>query len=180
MNREHQIFFSNETDHVLELNPLFELGRKVLESELVIPPTETSVIFCDKPTIRTINKEYLEVDEPTDVLSFPIDLSENIEGRYLRNESDRVPDNGGKSPTFEFEQEQMPLLVGDIWICVDVAIENATTYEVSLEDELRLLLVHGYLHLLGYDHEIPSDLALMREKEKNLLDLSTSLLDRVK
>lgn len=120
----------------------------VLEEEGFTEPAEVSVTFVDNERIHALNKEYRNVDRPTDVLSFP--LGEN--GEYDKN-----MDTGA-------------LLLGDIVISVPKAMEQAETYNHSLQREIGFLTVHSMLHLLGYDHEQGGmEEVRMREKEETVL-----------
>ena len=89
----------------------------------------------DNEQIRGLNKMYRGIDEPTDVLSFPMDDE----------------------------------IWGDIIISTDKVISQAEEYGHSLERELGFLVVHGILHLLGYDHQTPEEEAVMRQKEEKIL-----------
>lgn len=113
---------------------------------------ECSVMLCDDDFIAELNKTTRGKDKPTDVLSFP-----QYEPKELKKAL--------SDPTVQ----AIPL--GDIVISVQTAIRQAKEHDVSLDDELRRLLVHGLLHLLGYDHERSSYQArLMRQKERVLLE----------
>lgn len=120
----------------------------VLEEEGFTDKAEVSVRFVDNDTIHELNREYRNVDRPTDVLSFP--LGEN--GVYDTN-----MDTGAK-------------LLGDIVISVPKAMEQAELYNHTLQREIGFLTVHSMLHLLGYDHELGGmEEVRMREKEETVL-----------
>lgn len=120
----------------------------VLEEEGFADSAEVSVRFVDNETIHELNKEYRNIDRPTDVLSFP--LGEN--GEYDTNLA-----TGAK-------------LLGDIVISVPKAMEQAEEFNHSLEREIGFLTVHSMLHLLGYDHEAGGiEEVRMREKEETVL-----------
>ena len=90
-------------------------------------------------TIRELNRQYRNIDKPTDVLSFPL------------------------------ADEVCPTLLGDVVISIDTARRQARQRKRAFADELRTLLVHGILHLLGYDHEVSdSEAVRMRRKEREL------------
>jgi probable rRNA maturation factor len=106
----------------------------------VAPPgraTCVSVLLCGDGTIRRLNRDYRGRDRPTDVLSFPADGS-------------RRPDG------------EIPL--GDVAISVPRAVLQARAAGHSLAREVRLLAIHGYLHLLGYDHEVDDGRMARRER----------------
>ena len=120
----------------------------VLEEEGFEDNAEVSVRFVDNETIHQLNKEFRNMDKPTDVLSFP--LGEN--GEY-----DTDLSTGAK-------------LLGDIVISIPKAMEQAKEYNHSLQREIGFLTVHSMLHLLGYDHEQGGiEEVHMREKEETVL-----------
>ncbi|AQS55364.1 rRNA maturation RNase YbeY [Novibacillus thermophilus] len=108
---------------------------------------EVSVTFVDDETIRQLNRQYRHVDQPTDVLSFPLE---------------------GGSPGPE-EDSDIPLLFGDIVISVPRAVEQAEAYGHSLDRELGFLATHGFLHLLGYDHEDEQEETRMFQRQEEVL-----------
>lgn len=108
---------------------------------------ELSINIVDDHTIHQLNNDYRQVDEPTDVLAFPIHNDE-IDEQYDR---------------------RMPLLLGDLVVSVERAKEQAKIYGHSFERELGFLIVHGFLHLLGYDHLTADDEAEMFERQEKLL-----------
>jgi len=97
-----------------------------------------TVILVDDPYIRQLNHRFRHLDRATDVLSFNMD------------------DGTGPDPD----------TLGDVYISVDRARDQAGRYHVSLDDELHRLVVHGCLHLLGYDHHNASDRKVMRDRER--------------
>ena len=111
---------------------------------------EVSVTIVDIETIHDINKKYRNIDRPTDVISFA----------FLDN--DDLPVIKG-----------MPILLGDIYICDEVAIRQANEYNHSLRRELAFLFTHGLLHLFGYDH-VNSE-----EEEKIMFTLQDEILNEV-
>ncbi len=100
-----------------------------------------SVSFVDSEEIRTLNRDYRNVDSVTDVLSFPM---EETDGRGVE-------------------------LLGDVIICVDRATEQAEELGHSVEREITYLSVHSFLHLLGFDHEEEGDKSEMRSLEKEIM-----------
>lgn len=104
---------------------------------------EVSITLTDNPHIHEINREYRNVDRPTDVISFAL--------------------NEGDEP--EIEGEIPVNMLGDIIISVEKAIEQAKEYGHSTRRELAFLTVHGMLHLLGYDHIEEADRVEMRKEE---------------
>ena len=108
---------------------------------------EISVTFVDMEEIHELNKEYRDVDRPTDVLSFPqfYDLEEEI------------PEVG-------------EICLGDVVICKDKAAEQAEEFGHSFEREIIYLFVHSVLHLLGYDHMEDDEKACMRAREEQIME----------
>ena len=138
------IDFLNETDNVEAEGVLGELS--LIQKSVV--KKESELIFIDDIMMRKINKKNRNIDKPTDVLSFPIDMP------------------GSQ-------------VVGTIVISLDTAQRSADEFGHTLKDEIKLLFIHGLLHLLGFDHE--TDDGEMREKEEELIkkfDLPTSLIVR--
>jgi rRNA maturation RNase YbeY len=114
---------------------------------------ELSLVLVSDRRMRALNRRYRKKDRPTDVLAFPLHEKWGHEKR-------------GQA-TF---RTLSPFLLGDVVISVPTARRQATELGHGLREELRRLLVHGVLHLLGYDHERgPRDAALMARKEKAIL-----------
>jgi probable rRNA maturation factor len=117
----------------------------VLRAERVAAPLSVSVVITNDATIRDLNRRFRQQDRATDVLSFQLDSDPQVVSL------DRVK------------------LLGEIVISMQTARRQARTAGHSVDDELAHLLVHGVLHLLGYDHERPRDAKQMREREEDLL-----------
>lgn len=113
-----------------------EVVRAVLAAEDV-GACEVGVVLVDEHEMREINREHRGRDEPTDVLSFPIDEEDELPG--------------------------VDRMLGDVVICVPVLERQARENDVAPGDELVDLLVHGVLHLLGYDHETDQGEMLARQ-----------------
>ena len=116
-----------------------------LQEEEIDPKAEIGLMFVDNEQIREMNKTYRDKDSATDVLSFPM------------YEADEAIDD---------EEE---ILLGDIVISLERAAEQAEEYGHSLEREVMYLLVHGLLHLAGYDHMEDDEKKEMRQREEELL-----------
>jgi probable rRNA maturation factor len=147
-------------DHEIDLERWINLAHGSLTDEGVRGLAEVSLIFADEPTIADLNQQFMGREGPTDVLSFPIDDEPEPSGR--------VPDAGGSGPG-EPPLPEIPQLIGDVVICPAVAARNAVEHEVSLDDEVALLVVHGVLHLLGWDHVIDEEAERMEARERELL-----------
>lgn len=104
---------------------------------------EFNIIFVSKEEIQRINREFRKIDRVTDVISFS-----------LCDDEELVPTNE----------------LGDIFICVDRAIEQAKEYEHSISREIAFLAVHGYLHLCGFDHMTKEDEEIMFKKQDDILN----------
>jgi probable rRNA maturation factor len=147
-------------DHEIDLERWIDLARGALTDEGVRGLAEVSLIFADEPTIADLNQQFMGHEGPTDVLSFPIDDEPEPTGR--------VPDAGGSGPG-EPPLAEIPQLIGDVVICPAVAARNALEHEVTFDDEVALLVVHGVLHLLGWDHVIDDEAKRMEARERELL-----------
>lgn len=141
MNR-YEIF--NETDEetdIEEIKKLVDYALKYKNLENV----EFNIIFVDNETIRNINKEYRKIDKETDVISFALEDNEDIK--------------------FEFGR-----LLGDIYISIPKMKEQAKEYGHSQQRELSFLIIHGLLHLLGYDHMAKEEEEVMFKEQELILD----------
>lgn len=107
-----------------------------------------NIVLTNPNNIRKMNKEYRNIDKETDVLSFPMFEKEELEKR----------DNSIKD------------VLGDVVISIEKVEEQAIEYGHSFERELSYMLVHGFYHLMGYDHMQENDKKVMREKEENVLE----------
>lgn len=118
-------------------------ARRIL-SALGSADAEVSVWLCDDETIRGLHREYFGIDTPTNVISFA-----QREGEYAEVE---------------------PEMLGDVVISFETAARDAAEADKSLDDEVAFLLIHGILHLLGYDHEgaRASEAPEMEAKEEEL------------
>jgi probable rRNA maturation factor len=156
------VFVSDEqSDLPVDLERWGRLARLVLADERAPVDAEVSLLFVDEAAIADLNRRFLDGDGPTDVLSFPIDDDHVPSGRR--------PDEGGRGPGSSNEPVDPPIVLGDVVLCPTVAQRQATEHEWSADDELALLVVHGILHLLRYDHAEPDDAARMQQRERELL-----------
>jgi probable rRNA maturation factor len=149
-----------QRDHEIDLERWIALANAALVEQGVRGLAEVSLIFCDEATITALNLQFMGKLGPTDVLSFPIDSEPEPTGR--------VPDAGGSGPG-EPPASEIPQLIGDIVICPVVAAKNALEHECTLDDEIALLIVHGVLHLMGWDHEVDEEAERMEARERELL-----------
>ncbi|MBB5324753.1 putative rRNA maturation factor [Anoxybacillus tepidamans] len=142
----------DETGEITEkqIALLENLLNYAAEIEQVPDGAEVSISFVDNEQIRLINRDYRGKDQPTDVISFA--LEELGEGEV------------------EIIGVNMPLVLGDIVISVPKAKEQAEEYGHSFMRELGFLAVHGFLHLLGYDHETEEEEKEMFSKQEQILE----------
>jgi probable rRNA maturation factor len=127
------------------------IAQTVLKAEGVVPPYEISLVFTDSETVKQLNRDYRGVDEPTDVLAFYILPQKEADSSFV------LPPDGVTR-------------LGEVIISYPQTVEQAREQGHSPEKELALLIIHGILHLLGYDHEEPEEEAKMRGREKELLE----------
>jgi probable rRNA maturation factor len=126
-----------QTVHPIDNDRLEAIVRAILEGERV-QSAKLSVAIVDDGTIHRLNREYLQHDAPTDVLSFVLE------------ENDKALD-------------------GEVVVSVDTAAATAARFGWTTADELLLYVVHGTLHLLGYDDQSPAALREMRQRERHYL-----------
>ena len=119
---------------------LVRLVEKILGYLDLSPQSELCVSLVSDGDMRELNRQYRQIDTTTDVLCFP-------------QKSEATPD-----------------LLGDIVISYQTAVRHSRRLEITVEEELRLLVVHAVLHLLGFDHKKKKEREIMREKEKEVLN----------
>lgn len=135
----------NETEYkTMEYeNIINDVFNEVVKQEKITKEYEVSVIFVTKEKIKAINKTYRNIDKETDVISFS----------YLED-IEKFPNN---------------MILGDIFICLDIMKEQAKMYNHSEKRELAFLVVHGLLHLLGYNHDNEEKEKIMFQKQEMIL-----------
>lgn len=121
---------------------------------------EVNLTLVDNAAIHEINREYRNIDTPTDVLSFPM-LSYESAGDFSKIEEE-IDDN--------FNPDTGEVLLGDIIISVSKVFEQAKAYGHSPKREFAFLIVHSILHLLGYDHMTPEEAVFMENKQRDILN----------
>jgi probable rRNA maturation factor len=122
------IDIDNQSDFEIEFALLVEITKTLTQKDL-------ELIFTNNSSIQKLNKEHRNIDEPTDVLSFPLEC--------------------------DFPN----MLLGSIVISTDYAKEKADELNHSFQEEITLLFIHGILHLLGYDHEVDAGEHRAKEEE---------------
>lgn len=138
------VFLADEQTVPVDTDDLVALARHVLSAQRVPEDMEVSLLLVDADTIAGLNAEHLGKQGPTDVLAFPID-------------------EPGEAPP------DTPAILGDVVLCPAVAHEQAGGFGRTPDDEVRLLTVHGLLHLLGMDHADP-------DEERAMFGLTDELL----
>lgn len=159
-----QVFCADEqSDIAVDVDRWRRLAGSVVSAEGVRGAAELSVLFVDESTIAEMNRVHMGKVGPTDVLAFPIDAVIVDEspgpGRVSRG-----PDRP------EVDADDHPLLLGDVVVCPSVAARQAPTHAGNLDDELALLVTHGVLHVLGYDHADDDERIAMQRRETALLE----------
>lgn len=137
---------SHREPEPLDLVAFERLAAFVLEREDAPAAVELSIAIVDIAEMAELNAGYRDKEGPTDVLSFPCDDPCAVVG----------PDE--------------PVTLGDVVIAPEIAERQAADFGHTVEEELNLLLVHGVLHLLGYDHEAEEDAEVMQARERLLLE----------
>jgi probable rRNA maturation factor len=144
------VFVADEQDADIPVDVLKELAELVLTHEGYPSDTEVTVLFVDDESIAGYNERFMGREGPTDVLAFPLE--------ELR--AGVAPSPRGSGP---------PLHLGDVIIAPDKVSRQAAEREVAFEDELSLMVVHGMLHLMGWDHPDDDLAERMEAKEEEIL-----------
>jgi probable rRNA maturation factor len=139
---------ANETTDEIDLETMRALAEHVMTEMKVHPDAELAVLFVDEDAMERLHIEWMDEPGPTDVLSFPMD--------ELRPGNDDKPSDPG--------------ILGDVVICPSVAARQAIAAKHSTDDEIRWLLSHGILHLLGFDHAAPDEERAMFALQRQLVD----------
>ena len=151
MNEQIDIHVDDEFRALVDKGRVRKILRQVLKAEDVSPPYEASLVFTDSEKVRQLNRHYRGVDQPTDVLAF-----------YMHQQI-------GSDSSFTLPPDGVTHL-GEIIISCPQALAQAREQGHSAQRELALLVIHGALHLLGYDHEESREAKKMRAREKELLE----------
>ena len=136
------------------------VAQKVLDTEGCEYETEIGLTITDDEGIRQLNREFREIDSPTDVLSFP-NISFETEGDFSVVESEQKPDL--------IDPESGNLMLGDIVINEKRVREQALEYGHSEKREFAFLVAHSMLHLCGYDHMEEDEARVMEDKQEEVL-----------
>ncbi|MGM1046575.1 MAG: rRNA maturation RNase YbeY [Bacillota bacterium] len=155
-----QLVWNNEQEDYVISDELISLLERILQQAGMvegITEGEVDLTFVDDGQIHELNKEYRGIDRPTDVLSFAMNEETDEELQIIYELDD------------EDELGNVPDVLGDIIISVPRAKLQSEEYGHSLERELGFLFVHGFLHLLGYDHQDEASEAVMMGKQEAVL-----------
>lgn len=141
------IEISNETSEIVDLKRVEQLAAFALSELKLHPATDLGIVFVDEGHMEELHIKWMDEPGPTDVLSFPMD--------ELRPGSEESPSSEG--------------VLGDIVVCPQVAKRQAETAGHSTMNEILLLVTHGVLHLVGFDHAEPDEEAEMFGLQKQIL-----------
>jgi probable rRNA maturation factor len=146
------VFLSDEQDLAADIESLRSFAERVLEEEGFPPETELAVYLVTGEEMTGYNQRFMDGKGPTDVLAFPIEMLQP-----------------GVAP--RLAPGEPPLNIGDVFLCPAEIERRARTENFPYDDFLHLLLAHGILHLLGYEHDDEGAARLMEDREDQLLAL---------
>ncbi len=155
------INFENEQEQSFDFDFIEvaeDVINEVLDQEDCPYESEINLILTTDEEIHRTNKEFRDIDRPTDVLSFPmVDFESPAEYDFLEEDDSY------------FHPETGELMLGDIMISIPRAVEQAKEYGHSVKREYAFLIAHSMLHLLGYDHMTDEERVVMEEKQEQAL-----------
>lgn len=141
-----KIYLESQQDKLkVNFSLIKKLVKKILIKERKNDKSEVNILFAGSLKIARFNKKYLKRNSPTDVLAFSMQEGFSLEGN--------------------------PYLLGDIVISVSAAINKARELKINPDQEIYLYVIHGVLHLLGYDDKSAKDKLIIRQKEREYLKL---------
>lgn len=144
-----------EKQHLALIEELIVAAAKKLE---LGDNFEVSITVVDNERIQEINREYREIDKPTDVISFALEDNDDLDFDLSFGSE------------FEEDEIDIPRLLGDIFISIDKAESQAEEFGHSFEREFGFLAVHGFLHLNGYDHQADEEEQVMSDLQDEILE----------
>ena len=153
---EINILIDEGFEDSLETSWLQSVAEQVLTAEEASPDVELSLVITSQGRVRQLNQDYLGKDEPTDVLAFIMLPEPPAEGKPV-------------VPLFVTPPDGM-LHLGEVIISYPQAVIQAEEHGHSVKKEIALLIIHGVLHLLGYDHAEPEPERQMRARESEILN----------
>lgn len=161
-NKMVSVQYECETDISLELD-CEALAKKVAQSVLELEncpyDSQVNLVLTDNSGIHEVNRQFRGIDAPTDVLSFPMIPFETPADYQILDQDESF-----------FDLDTDELLLGDIMISVERVISQAEDYGHSIKREFCFLVAHSMLHLLGYDHMVPEEAAIMEQKQEAALE----------
>lgn len=144
------VFLADEQSERVGLDDLHSLAELVLAEEGYPEDAEVTVLLVDESEMASYNERFLDREGSTDVLAFPVEaLLPGV-----------VPDHDPHGP---------PFVLGDVVIAPSYVRRQADEQGIRFEDEMALMVTHGILHLLGYDHVDDDEAERMEERERHLL-----------
>lgn len=161
-NKMVSVQYECETDISLELDCealAREVAQSVLELENCPYDSQVNLVLTDNSGIHEVNRQFRGIDAPTDVLSFPMIPFETPADYQILDQDESF---------FDLDTEE--LLLGDIMISAERVISQAEDYGHSIKREFCFLVAHSMLHLLGYDHMVPEEAAIMEQKQEAALE----------
>ena len=144
------VFLADEQGEPLDSKPIVAIAERVLTTEGMPANAEVAIVLVGEDEMAGYNERFMERSGPTDVLAFPVE-------KLTPGEVPTTVANG------------QPLSLGDIFVCPAVVKGQAAELGVTLDHEMALIVTHGILHLLGYDHNQPDDAARMTAREREIL-----------
>lgn len=144
------VFLADEQSEPVDSSPIVAMAERVLAAEQMPADSEVAIVLVGETEMAGYNERFMERSGSTDVLAFPVEQL-----------------TPGQVPTALANGQ--PLSLGDIFICPAVVKQQAEELGVTLDHELALIVTHGILHLLGYDHADPDDASRMKVRERELL-----------
>lgn len=149
-----QIDFNDEANRVTdkEKKRIKKLLEFTAQAEGLSEDIEVSITLVNDVEIQEINRDYRQIDQPTDVISFAFQ-DEDTDDLIAYESTDKPP-----------------TMLGDLIVSVETAERQAADYNHAYERELSFLIVHGFLHLLGYDHSHKKDEQIMFTKQNEILE----------
>lgn len=138
------------------INLIRQIIEETLELHQLNKDYEVSLSFVDDEEIKEINKKFRDKDSKTDVLSFPLFSEDEIKAIIYSKEKSLGAQNN--------------IMLGDIIISIPTAIEQASSYNHSIEREICFLSCHSILHLLGYDHDTPERTEKMEDMQRVIMN----------
>ena len=159
------VYCSDEQDaHPVDVARWRALALAALMHQGVRGGCELSLFFVDEAAITDLNLEHMGKTGPTDVLSFPMDGLDVVAEGQGPGAVSRGPARPHPDP------DDAPLMLGDVVLCPAVAHSQHAGHAGTYDDEIALLVVHGVLHVLGFDHASPAEASEMRSREREILE----------